>query len=538
MRRRPPAIEALESLAGRTDGQLLDRFRAGGSPLAFEALVARHGPMVLAACRGALGDRHAAEDAFQVVFLTLARRAGSIRDRDSVASWLLGVARRVAARSRRAEARRLALERRRGLEGGGMTPPPRGPGPLDDPGLGPRVLDELARLPERQRAAVTLCYLEGHTCEDAARILGWPVGTVKSRLSRARDRLRGRLDPPGLAALIPAPPVPPRLAEATARLASAGPPFPASTTLLASAPGATMPPILAPWKWPALALAASLGLLIPLATPGPMPRAPKPQGPQPPSKAAPEVAPPRVPRDLEVRAGAGSVLLFKLNERGERITVADGKPLARGPYQEEARDLRWVVVVATLDHKAARAAEALDRKLDPADPAAKPRYVRVNLERQRQGPAGDWSEWAPPDVQRNYQVLDNMVEGAYEPVPEPLRDIILADPLPFLKVGTWEGVFPTSLVEPEPIGAGVASKRALRFKVAVKPVPPNRVEPDPEQPILMIRSIDFTVEADATYRYRARVVVRDPEEEVLPGRQPIGELHWPWSGPSAGVKVR
>ncbi len=83
------------------DGVLLDRFVLARDEAAFEVLVARHGPMVLSVCRAALGDRDAADDAFQAVFLVLVRRAASIRSRGSIASWLFGVASRVAARAGR-----------------------------------------------------------------------------------------------------------------------------------------------------------------------------------------------------------------------------------------------------------------------------------------------------------------------------------------------------------------------------------------------------------------------------------------------------
>jgi RNA polymerase sigma-70 factor (ECF subfamily) len=86
-----------------TDGQLLERFLAGrneGGELAFEALVMRHGPMVMRVCRNLVGDPNDVHDAFQAVFLVLARRASAIRDRESVGSWLYGVAARVAARAR------------------------------------------------------------------------------------------------------------------------------------------------------------------------------------------------------------------------------------------------------------------------------------------------------------------------------------------------------------------------------------------------------------------------------------------------------
>jgi RNA polymerase sigma factor (sigma-70 family) len=192
-------IFSVGTLSGLTDGQLLERFAQGqgGMPeseAAFTALVERHGPMVLGACRAVLGDRHDAEDACQATFLVLAQRAGLIRRRDSVASWLYGVARRVALRARREAARRRELERRRRARVGvaeRVSQPPAE--------LWPELYEELDRLPEPFRAAVVLCDLEGRSYEQAAGILHCPVGTLQSRLGRGRERLRRRLERLGLA---------------------------------------------------------------------------------------------------------------------------------------------------------------------------------------------------------------------------------------------------------------------------------------------------------------------------------------------------
>jgi len=178
-----------------TDGQLLERFatdRGEAAELAFAALVERHGPMVLRACRGVLGDPDDAEDAFQATFVVLVRKARGLWVRDSLGPWLHQVAHRTAACARSEIARRRRHER----EAAG---PPREarPEPLAD--LARLVHEEVDRLPGRFRAAVVLCDLEGRTHEQAARHLGWPVGTVKSRLTRGRDRLRDRLARRGLA---------------------------------------------------------------------------------------------------------------------------------------------------------------------------------------------------------------------------------------------------------------------------------------------------------------------------------------------------
>ena len=94
----------LGAIGTMSDSQLLDGFvsrRDEAAEAAFEELTIRHGPMVLRVCRGVLRDPHDAEDAFQAVFLVLASRAGSIRRSGSIASWLFGVAHRVATRARR-----------------------------------------------------------------------------------------------------------------------------------------------------------------------------------------------------------------------------------------------------------------------------------------------------------------------------------------------------------------------------------------------------------------------------------------------------
>ena len=180
---------------GLTDGQLLEEFRDRGGQArerAFAALVERHGPAVLRACRSILRDEHAAEDAFQAVFLVLARKAGSLRVRDSLAPWLHEVAGRVARCARATAARRSRHERRAAEL---ADPPPRGP---DDSDLGPALHEEIDRLPDRYRTPIVLCFLEGLTREQAAGQLRWPLGTLQSRLARGRERLRDRLIRRGL----------------------------------------------------------------------------------------------------------------------------------------------------------------------------------------------------------------------------------------------------------------------------------------------------------------------------------------------------
>ena len=180
------------TLAGLAEGPLLERFLDRRDEAAFEALMARLGPMVLGVCRRTLRDEGDVEDAFQATFLILIRRAGTLRDRELLAPWLHRVALRVAIRAGVEAARR----RMPALDAESLAAVP---APSPAPELRPTLDEELARLPEKYRAPVVLCYLEGRTHEEAARQLSWPVGTVKGRLSRARDLLRGRLARRGLA---------------------------------------------------------------------------------------------------------------------------------------------------------------------------------------------------------------------------------------------------------------------------------------------------------------------------------------------------
>jgi RNA polymerase sigma factor (sigma-70 family) len=184
------------AIGNLTDGQLLERCTSGcdgAVEAAFAALVERHGPMVLRVCQQVLGDSHDAQDAFQATFLVLVRRADSIRKYDSVASWLYGVAQRVAQRARADVARRRAHERRVAAVAAASV------GDGNGHECWPELHEEIAGLPDKYRAAVVLCYLEGLTTEAAARRLGCPQGTVLSRLSRAREQLRRRLTRRGLA---------------------------------------------------------------------------------------------------------------------------------------------------------------------------------------------------------------------------------------------------------------------------------------------------------------------------------------------------
>jgi RNA polymerase sigma factor (sigma-70 family) len=170
------------------DGQLLESFLSRRDEAAFEALVHRHGPMVLGVCRRVLGNAHDAEDAFQATFLVLVRRAASLRTRSLVGNWLYGVAYRTAMKAKVMAARRQARERQ-----AAQRTEPEVPADGLWQELLPHLDRELDRLPEKYRAAVVLCDLEGKGRKEAAGLLGIPEGTLSSRLATARKMLAGKL---------------------------------------------------------------------------------------------------------------------------------------------------------------------------------------------------------------------------------------------------------------------------------------------------------------------------------------------------------
>jgi HlyD family secretion protein len=185
--------------SGLSDRQLLDRFvNRHDAEASFEVLVLRHGPMVLRVCQNLLDDPNDAHDAFQATFLVLVRRCRSMKGIESVGGWLYGVACRVAARARVDSARRRAVEDRAALRIVEATDASQEID-VEQAEFGPVIQEELRRLPERYRTVVVLCYWESLTHEQAAAQLGCPLGTVRSRLARARNLLRRRLSRRGMA---------------------------------------------------------------------------------------------------------------------------------------------------------------------------------------------------------------------------------------------------------------------------------------------------------------------------------------------------
>ncbi len=168
---RNPAVES-------SDSQLLEQFVRERDEAAFTSLMRRHGPLVWDVCRRVLAEEQAAEDAFQATFLVLVRKARSVSKRASVRSWLYGVALRVALRARQREGLRRVRE---------QSAPPRQVDAAAEPGwddVRPILDEEIQRLPEKYRLPIILCYLEGQTNDEAARLLNCPRGTIATRLAR------------------------------------------------------------------------------------------------------------------------------------------------------------------------------------------------------------------------------------------------------------------------------------------------------------------------------------------------------------------
>ena len=176
-----------ETLADQSDRQLVEQFLAGRGEAVFEAVVRRHGAMVYRVCWRVLQHHQDAEDAFQATFLVLAQRLRTVRKRASLASWLHGVAHRVALKARAEAGTRRRHEAQASVR---QTMPP------DDVSWGEvrAVLDaELAALPEKWRLPLVLCYMEGRTQNEAAAQLGWTTRTLRRRLEEGRAALGRRL---------------------------------------------------------------------------------------------------------------------------------------------------------------------------------------------------------------------------------------------------------------------------------------------------------------------------------------------------------
>jgi RNA polymerase sigma factor (sigma-70 family) len=184
--------------AAQTDGDLLNRYLIEHDDAAFESLLVRHGPMVLGVCQRILRNEADAHDAFQATFLVFVRRAVSIQPPGMVGNWLYGVAQRTSLRAR-------AMNRQRKANTRLATPM------LHDASRDQAQVEfndlldrELSQLPDKYRAPVVLCGLEGRSLKEVAQQLECPAGTVASRLARGRELLARRLARQGLALSSPA----------------------------------------------------------------------------------------------------------------------------------------------------------------------------------------------------------------------------------------------------------------------------------------------------------------------------------------------
>jgi RNA polymerase sigma factor (sigma-70 family) len=333
-----------DGLSPCSDRELLKRFADAGDEAAFATLLDRHGPMLLALCRRLLADAHLAEDVLQATFLVLARKAGSIRRRESLAGWLYAVARRLAHQARFTEVARRRRELR--AAAGGET----AAGDLCCDELLRALDEELQRLPERYRAPLLLCYLQGRTQDEAARHLGWSLSTLRRRLEGGRELLRARLTRRGatLGAVLTAGLLAPSAANAVlsaelrqavltaATAALTGAAVPASVLLLANG-GMRMTTLAKVIFWSALAVMLGGSMAWALRQPGPARHADKP-----PASAAPvEPAGPRaeapaagrdlfndpLPRGALARLGTVAFRHGEISWEGSLTFLPDGKHL-------------------------------------------------------------------------------------------------------------------------------------------------------------------------------------------------------------------
>jgi Sigma-70, region 4 len=423
---------------------------------------------------------------------------------------------------------------------------------------------------ERFRAAVVLCDLEGLSYQQAAARLHVPLGTLQSRLARARKRLRIRLAERGFGALGQTDgqesagvlmaagagrATPPQLLEqSTCRLCVALGAEPAclhtivsSTVRVLIEKGADS---MVFSRWSAIAtvpIAATIlccGLFLNTQTKA-EPRQDENRRSEPPTvvskttQAAPATAkskalatPPL--REQKAVAGRGKALVYPLDEHGDRIPDLEAvvRPVRRrrrsltrpelpkAPDKEEIVDLAWVVVTGVVDH------EGVQKSFGASDdgvPPAEQIYRRVDLQRQSQE-GESWSRWRAVDIQRTYRVLDNLPEVAEERTDERFRVDNLVDPAPALVEGAWKGLDVDRLVPHLRDGKLVDPLKEFGQR--------NKLD---RPPILVVRAFDFAAEPGKTYRYRARLVFWVPPEILRENGDP--EVRGPWSEPTNAVTV-
>ena len=305
------------------DGELLARYSRTGDGAAFELLVRRHAELVWRVCRSELPrDRHSAEDAFQIAFVVLARKAGSVRG-PALAGYLFRVARHAALRVRKRVGPVAEFTADIGIE------------PAEPDGSSMAVVEEVERLPDKFRLPVLLCYFEDCTHAEAASRLGWAVGTVASRLARAKDRLRIRLTHRGLAlpAVLAGVGVPTMAVRAAAAMATTPSAVPAGISELSREVMMAMANTKAKWigggVLTALFLTGGLGLIA--LTAGPGPEKPKPAA-KPSSKETEKTD------DAELKTLQGTWRVTKIENN---LGVAKAK---------EIEPMRWEIVGSTVTY--------------------------------------------------------------------------------------------------------------------------------------------------------------------------------------------
>jgi RNA polymerase sigma factor (sigma-70 family) len=500
--------------------------------------------MVWNVCRSLIRDRHDVEDAFQATFLILIRKAGSLLICDTLGPWLHVVAGRTALSVRKARARRLAVERPATESPAAALEPTVSDSAWDEADeIRAAIHTEIMKLPEVFRAVIVLCDLEGLSYSEAALRLKIPLGTVQSRLARARRRLRGGLTLRGIhrsdavpatespcaliSGLMLAGGPPPVLVARVVRLGAliASDPIQLKATVAGSVRdmvnGGVRTMVLA--RLARILVIALAGVLVGgallysdarsgQAVPDGSRRGDRRAELEGGVKEPIEIA---SPNQLRASSGCGKALLYRLDRNDDRIPLRrDGKVVR---FQEVEREIHWAVITGVIDHQ--RVQKSLARDKGRPVPLAEQLYCRAELKRQVRREDGSWLDWEMVDMIANLKILDNLVVREAERVPEPFRLESLVDPLPHLTQGGWTDVDVEGFV---PAGRNARGDQPVG---QVKPRAPQRDRP----PTLMVRSIDFTVEPGRTYRYRERVVLFNPHYKQGNPRDRNKLVFGPWS---------
>ncbi len=497
---------------GLTDRQLLERFQSAShaddhdvAESTLTALIERHAAMVWNVCRSIIRDRHDVEDAFQATFLILVRKAGSLLVGDTLGPWLHVVAGRTALSVRKARARRRAVER----TGAASLPEAVDP-TVSDPSfhdadeIRAAIHAEIMNLPESFRAVIVLCDLEGRSYSEATLQLKIPLGTVQSRLARARRRVRRGLIQRGIhpsaapeATRSPCAPIsgrimarglPPALVGRVGRLGAliASDPIQWKATVAGSVRdlvsgglrtmllGRLRHILLIPVVGVLLGGAvlytdAKSGQAVPDDARRQDPRA-RLEGRLKQPKEQVEIP---SPGQLRASSGRGKALLYLLDRDGERIPLRrDGKVVR---FQDVERELHWAVITGVVDHQQVQKSLIQDEQ-KPAPRSDRP-YCRVELNRQIRQPDGSWLDWKWVDKRANLKILDNLPATDPERVPEPFLMDAIVDPLPHLTQGGWTDVDVEDFIPPG------TNARGDRPVAPNKPKAPQQNRP----PLLMVR---------------------------------------------------